>query len=1111
VKNLTYLNFFSRFAAKLQIKRFIYDYQNSKFFMMKRFIFMTLLLFAGMSWMAAQTTLVTGKVTSAENDEPIIGASVSVKGSTVGVATSYDGSFSLSVPANTKTVMVSYLGMVTQEVSVGQNLRISLVTDTRQIDEVVVTAMNLTREKKALGYGTQEVKGEQLTQAAQTDLNNAVAGKVAGVRFWGASGATFDAGTIILRGTSSLTDSRGGAPIYVVDGVITNVNAVNMDDVESINVLKGPAATALYGSRGGNGAVIITSKKGIPGKAQFDFNQSFSVEQVMMTAKYQSEYGGGNLGADGELLTFHYDPVKYGNYPYLQAMEGKKYYDMDNDMSWGPKFNGEPYAPWYSWDPTDPRFGQTAPWSGQPSDNLKELYKTGFASTTNLAFSKTMDKFKTRISFSNVQRQGVLQNSDAVRRFASINASYDINDRLSITADYRYSYRKNHNPAVEGYGNLQNTIYDYTQWFQRNLDINEMKNNWIRPDGTYRTWNINSLTDLRAAYHDNPFMLQNEINRVSVDQWNLINSTVKFDIIKKKLSIGATLYANLRNHFDETKVPYNITSQTSRYNTGQNDLWDTQVQGFIAYTNRFLNSRLSVDARAFVEERDYDYRELVAATSGGLTSNKYYNLAASVEKPTVTNNETKQKYRSVFATGNAGWVDTYYIDFSLRNDWASTLPNNLNSYLYGSLSVAVLMNNYFKEATWLNLWKLRASLAQVGSTLDPYNIYEPYIIDTKYGNSTTMRMDPNMKNQSIRPTISTSYEVGTEWKMFKNRFYGDVNFYTKDSKDQIINLTVAPTSGYTTAKINAGLIRNRGYEIQLGGSPVKTNDFEWELYGNWSKNVNKLIELDKNNPTNTQYQLTWFSLYSRLYSFAEVGKPIGVIRGSSYNRTPDGQIIYTKKLDAAGNPIYTPSVNMADQKELGNVQPKATGGFGTAFTYKNFRLSMGFDFQIGGQVGSVSNMFGEQSGLLMSTVGKNDRGADIRTGVYDNNGGIKVSGVTNEGTAANPNYVPFTGYVEAQNYFDYKGRIWEPNVFDASFLKMRELAFTYTLPKKVVRSLRAGLSQAKVSLIAQNPWLIYSAIPNVDASSIGNAWSNYIEQGQTFSTRSFGLSINLSF
>jgi len=1064
----------------------------------------------------AQNKQVSGTVTD-ENGEPITGVSIIAKGaSTIGTVTNAEGKFSLSVPSSINRLVVKYIGYLGEEVAASTNVSVTLKTDTKVLDDVVVTAMNLTREKKALGYGTQEVKGEQLTQAAQTDLNNAIAGKVAGVRFWGASGATFNEGTIILRGTSSLTDSRGGAPIYVVDGVITNVNAVNMDDVESINVLKGPAATALYGSRGGNGAVIIATKKGIPGKAQFDFNQSFSVEQVVMTAKYQSEYGGGNLGADGELMTFHYDPVKYAAYPYLQAMEGKKYYDMDNDMSWGPKFNGEPYAPWYSWDPTDPRFGQTAPWSGQPSDNLKELYKTGFASTTNLAFSKTMDKFKTRISFSNIQRNGVLQNSDAVRRFASINASYDINDRLSITADYRFSYRKNHNPASEGYSTLQNTIYSYTQWFQRNLDINEMKNNWLRPDGTYRTWNISSLTNLKAAYHDNPFMLQNEINRVYIDQWNLINSTVKFDIIKKKLSIGATLYANLRNHFEDIRVPYNITSQLSRYNTQQNDLWDTQVQGFIAYTNRFLDSRLSLDARAFVEERDYDYRELVGATSGGLTSNKYYNLAASVEKPTVTNNETKQKYRSVFATGNAGWADTYYIDFSLRNDWASTLPDNLNSYMYGSLSAAVLMNNYFKSAAWLNLWKLRASLAQVGSTLDPYNIYEPFVIDPtnttpKYGNSTSMRMDANMKSQSIRPTISTSYEVGTEWKMFKNRFYGDINFYTKDSRDQIINLTVAPTSGYTTAKINAGLIRNKGYEIQLGGSPVKMKDFEWEVYGNWSQNVNKLMELDKKNPTNTQYQIYWWSVGSRVYSFAEVGKPIGVIRGSAYYRSPDGQIIYTKKSDAAGNPIYSPTVNMADQKELGNVQPKATGGFGTAFTYKSFRLSMGFDFQIGGQVASTSNMFGEQSGLLQSTVGKNDKGADIRTGVYDNNGGVKISGVTNEGTAANPNYVPFTGYMEAQDYFDFKNRIWEPNVFDASYLKMRELAFTYTLPKKLIHSLKAGLSQAKVSLIAQNPWLIYSAVPNVDASSIGNAAYNYIEQGQTFSTRSFGLSINLSF
>lgn len=1077
---------------------------------MKRSILLTLLLFAGLSWAAAQTR-VTGKVTNRDTGEPVPFATVAIKGTTVGVNTDDKGNYSINVPSSDAVLLFSFVGYATVEQVAGSRsvVDVTLQSESTSLSEVVVTAMGITREKKSIGYATQEVKAEKLTQVRQTDLNNAIVGKVSGVRFWGASGATFDAGTIILRGTSSLTDSRGGAPIYVVDGVITNVNSVNMDDVESVNVLKGPAATAIYGSRGGNGAVIVTSKKGVQGKGHFEFNQTFAMETVATNAEYQNEYGGGNLGAEGELLKFEYNPSVHPSY--LQAMDGKRYYDMENDFSWGPKFDGQPYAPWYAWDPTDPRFGQTAPWSGQSSDNLKDLYKTGFASTTNVAFSRSTDKFSTRISFTNVQRSGVMENSYAVRRFFSINANYNVNERLSISADYKYTYRKNHNAAAEGYGGLQNATYSYAQWFHRNVNLKDLKDGYRRTDGTFRSWNPSSLTDLTPAFHDNPFMLMNEIDRIGIDQWSTVNGTVKYEILKNKLTLGGTVLANVRNHLGETKVPYNIAGETSRFATDQNSLWDTQLQGFLSFNDRYFDHKLSVSARLFVEQRDYDYKSISSSTAGGLTSNYYYNLAASVEKATTSNSVTLQKDRAVFGNGVVGWDDTYYVDFSLRNDWSSTLPEHLNSYLYGGLSLSAIASNYLKNVSWLDFWKVRASLAQVGSTMSPYNVLEPYVLGTKYGNQTTMRTDLNMKDPNIRPTISTSYEFGTEWRMFNNRFYGDINYYIKDSKDQIINLSVAPASGYTSAKINAGLIRNKGYEITLGGSPVKTRDAEWEVYFNWSQNKNTLVELDADDPSTTQYRLTWYAIYTYAYMFAEVGKPIGVIRGSTYKKSPDGQIIYTPRSNGYATGEASPTLLSTAQEELGNVQPDATGGFGTSFSWKGLRLSLAFDYQIGGQVLSANNMFGEQSGLLKSTAGKNDRGGDLRADVWKNNGGVKVTGVTQQGPDDNATYTPFTGYMDAQYYFDYKGRLWEPYTYDASYLKLRELSLTYSLPNDLVKKLNIGLSQARVSFVAQNPWLIYSGVPNEDASEIGNSYYNYMSGGQMFRTRTWGFSLNLTF
>ena len=297
-----------------------------------------------------QNIQITGVVTDAADNSPLPSATVMIKGTQTITITQIDGSYSIMAPANA-VLIFSFAGMDTQEIAVNRQAKIDVsLVSTLALDEVVVTAMGVTREKKSIGYASQEVKADDITQAKQTDLNNALVGRVAGVRFWGASGATFDAGSIVLRGTTSLSGA-GSAPIYVVDGVITNVESVNMDDVESLNVLKGPAATAIYGSRGGNGAVIIATKRAELGRSQFEFSQTFSFERVNMQAEYQSEYGGGALGAESDLLTFTYNPATHP--AHLQALNGKKYFDMQNDMSWGPKFDGQQYAPFYAWDPTD--------------------------------------------------------------------------------------------------------------------------------------------------------------------------------------------------------------------------------------------------------------------------------------------------------------------------------------------------------------------------------------------------------------------------------------------------------------------------------------------------------------------------------------------------------------------------------------------------------------------------------------------------------------------------------------------------------------------------------------------------------------------------------------
>ncbi|MDR1056776.1 MAG: SusC/RagA family TonB-linked outer membrane protein [Prevotellaceae bacterium] len=1071
---------------------------------MKQLSIIVLCLFVNIGVLHSQTRI-TGKVTDAETGEPLPFVSVSVKGTTTGTQTDESGNYSISLSNNTAVLSFSFVGYTTVEQSIDNRtiINVELRSEAESLDQVVVTAMGISRLDRALGYSAQEVKADKLTQTRQTDLNNALVGKVSGARFWTASAATFDAGRIILRGSTSLstTGASGNEPIYIVDGVITNNNSVNMDDVESVNVLKGPAATALYGSRGGNGAVIITTKRAASGKGEVSFSQTLAFDVIDMQMKQQSLYGGGALGADGEFMTFNYNADVHA--PYLSVMNGAKYYDMANDVSWGPRFDGRTYAPWYAWDPTHPKFGQMATWDAQPEDNLKELYKTGVTSTTNVAFSKSVNDLSIRTSFTNVHRTGLVENSDATRRYFSINADYKVNDRLKLTASYKYTYRRNHNAVAEGYGATGSATSTYTQWFNRNVKISDLKD-YKKPDGTFRSWNILSPTNPSALYADSPWTIYNEIERISIDQWNVIAGTLKYDVLPDKLSVGAIFNGNMRYNYQERYAPEGLKTPTVGYYNhtdypSQYQLMDTQIQGFVSYEDKFFDNKLDVQASAYVEDRRYRYDATYAFTTGGLIYNGYMSTSASQGVAQGRTSRTSYRSQSVYGVASAGWDRTYYLEASLRNDWSSTLPDSNNSYLYGGLSSSVILSNYLKNVRWLDFWKLRASMAQLGGTMDPYQVYETYSMSTKYNGHPTQYMAVTELDPNIKPTISTSWEIGTEFKLFKNRLWGDVSYYVKNSKNQIINMTTAPTSGYSARKMNAGIIQDKGFEISIGVTPIRTKDFEWEVYANLAKNENKLKELDKNDPDTKEYQLYWFSFSSRLYLYGVVGEPMGLIRGGGFEKDNNGNRIY----NANGIPV----VNTAAQYDLGSIQPDATGGFGTSFSWKGLRLSLGFDYQIGGQVASVTNMFGEGSGMLKSTVALNDRGVNIREDV-SNGGGIKVTGVTKN---ADGTYSPYTGYADAQTYFEQKSLVWEDYVYDASYLKMRELSLSYAIPESLINKLNVGLTRASVSFIVQNPWLIHSSVPNMDASLIGGVTYGYIEGGNTFGTRTFGFTVNLTF
>ena len=1065
---------------------------------------------------SAQTSSVTGVVTTMEDgvSVPVIGATVIVKGTNppIGRVTDIDGKFTIDdCPSSATTLVVSFVGLRTEEVAIAPGvLNIMLKSATESLDEVVVTAQGLSRKEKSIGYSAQKVDGEKLTAARQTDLGNAMAGKIAGARFFGASGATFDAGTIVLRGSTSFTSPAGSEPIYVVDGSITNKNAVNMDDVESINVLKGAAATALYGSQGGNGAVIITTKKAESGKGRVEVSHTMTFEKYYNHFDMQKQYGGGSYGYYGSNSYYTGDYLDtedtmspaflYGTFGGLKNADGSYYMDFSSDESWGARYdkNVMVATPLY-YDETSAMYGKAKPWVH--GLDMADLFQTGVANTTNVSFSKAGKDYSSRISFTNSTRDGIQQNSDAVRRYLAVKTSYKPADWVNVSLDYKYTYRRNHNGAAEGYNETGNAFHENLQWGQTSVDLDDYRD-YLRPDGSWRTWNVKSKTNFKANFHNSPYAMFDHQNSYTTYRWNVFTGDVTFNL-PFNIKAGVRVIGNMRAHDTETKRSTSTTAYEfpSYFYAEQGHVSDLTTQGSLTWGDRFINDRLSVDAAAFIEQKNYDYKYVYGNTNSGLIIDNFFNIAASSGNPTVVNYEQHYKTRSIFGTATVGFDDTYFIDGSIRNDWDSRLPVANNSFLYGGLSASVMLNQLIKGAEWLDYWKLRGSFAQVGSTLSAYNTLMAYTASSsyKYNYMTSLYPSNVQLNPNIKPTISTSYEFGTEFRLFDNRFWGDINYYHRDTKNQILNMDVAPQSGFATRQLNSGLVRNQGIEISLGGSPIRTKDFQWDIEGNISKNKNKLVELNKDM---TKYQLSWSSFQYRWYLWAEEGEPLGQIKTMArWSRNDEGKLILqpTTSPDWGGGwePIYEKNV----EKQVGNFQPDFTGGFSTNLRYKNFRLAANFDFSVGGQIVSWTNMWAAGSGISARTAELNDKGVNVREPI-SKGGGVRVDGVDKDGK-------PVTAYMNAYQYYHELANIdLDEWIYDRTYVKMRELSVSYDFPKSLLKKAGIGLNDASISFVATNPWLIYSDCPNVDPSESG---SNWIEGGQAAATRSFGFTVKLGF
>ncbi len=1042
----------------------------------------------------SQSRQITGTVTD-ENGNPLPGVSVLQKGTNNGTVTSERGSFMISVSGTAPTLVFSYTGRQAQELAIGtsNNYNLSLAA-TGAMSEVVVTALGIRRSERSLGYSTQAVKGENLTLTKEQNVLGSLAGKIAGVQVVGSSGASLG-GTqkIKIRGVNSLNGND--QPLIVVDGTpISNANFsssigngadlgnigqdINPDDIESVNVLKGPAASALYGLRGQYGVIVITTRKGRRGAKKVDvqYSSAFSTERVGNFMPLQNIYGVGN------------------NQTFLTLPNGQRYTN-GNDESWGPKMDGTPVRMIYSFYPQDPAFGQLTPFVPQPN-NIKDFFENGYNINNNISVTGGNDNSNYRLSYTNAYIKGVIPNTSLRRNNLGLNASLDITSKLTVGTNVNFANNSATRPS-QGY---QGTATGHVQWFQRNIDMKRLRN-YRYADGTIQHWNVNpntttgTITNNKPADWNNPYF--DAFENVNEDSRDRLFGDVNLSYqlmpgLKLSAFLRADMYTQNITHKEALGSRLDEGYAAAKYQSSE---FNYEFLG--QYNKRFGD--VSLNAIIGANKYTVDFTSINGATVGGLSSPAFYNLGASRDRPSISSFIRKKEIRSVYGTASFGYKDIYFLDASLRNDVSSALPVNNNSYAYPSVSASVVFSDLLK---WnpLSYGKIRAGYAVAGADLAPYQTENGFILGTVYtGIPPALGINPitvpnELRNPNIKPSFAKSYEAGVDLRFLKNRIGVDFTYYLQRNEDQIISLDVSGASGFSSTVVNAGLIENKGIELSLTGSPFQTKFFSWNSTLNFARNRSMVKEL---YPGINVYQLD-VNTYSSVSIFlnAEVNKPFGSLVGQAYLRDPkSGKIM----LDANNLPLHQTNYN------FGSVLPEFTGGFLNNFKIGSFDLAAMIDFQKGGQFFSWSKMLAVKSGQAAETAVLNDKGMNVRDPIA-NGGGVRVTGI-------NPSGQEVTAYIDARSYFrDRIGtRIYEEWLFDASYIKLREVSLGFNLGSNILG--KTPFKSARIAAIARNPLMIWQKAPKgLDPSelSYGSGSISWLEKGEFQTVRSYGVSLNLS-
>ena len=1053
---------------------------------------LTLLIALSVQFVFAQKT-VSGTVS--DEAGPLPGVNILIKGTTSGTQTDFDGNYTL-MASEGQTLVFSYVGYDNVEKVVGaSSVYDVMMTGGTVLDEVVVTALGIKKSDKSIGYAAQKVKSEDLTTVRDANVVNSLSGKIAGVSVTNANNGPGSSSRIILRGVSTIYGDA--QPLIVVDGMPIDNNSygnassnggndvpngladINQDDIETLNVLKGGPATALYGMRGANGVIVITTKsgKGLGNskKLGITINSTVGFTNISFLPDYQNSYGEGN-----NLEYFEYKDGYGTTNAYTSGLGGL-------DESWGPPLDaGLEFIQWNSFD------GEPTPWVSAP-DGVRNFYNTGITVDTNLALEGSGDLANYRLSLGLMDQTGVMHNTDYKKYNVGGSVNFDLSDKWDAGINFNYIKASSDNIPSQGYDtNTNNTQTAQLVWAARQIDFADLRDWRSLPLNTTGV-NAGSPLNWNQAYNNNPF-------------WALEKNTngLEKDRVIGNVNISHQLLENVSINL-KTGIDYftSLNSSRAAFGTAGNEF------GYYKETNRTryeINSEALISYNTSITE-DLDFSLNVG---GNLMSNNYhrnyieapqlqlpgvYNISNTKDgvTPVISQSIFKRKINSVFGMGQFAYRNYLFLDFTGRNDWASVLPLENNSFFYPSVSLSAVLSDIFDlKNDYITFLKLRGGWAKVGSAgpLEPYSLASSFEYSGDPWGTTPIALlpgtlwNPNIKNQS-----TYEYELGLDGRFFQNRLTVDFTYYDKTTEDVILPVSKSGASGFTSAWDNAATIYNKGVELNLSSKILKSdNGLNLGIDLNFGKNINEVNDIDS-DPDSDEGAITLGGLWE-VDIQAREGQPIGVIYGPAFARNDDGEIIYED-----GLPLYNPTYQI-----LGNTTPDWTGGLGLNMSFRKFSFSTLFDVKMGGELYSQTNSWGKYAGVLQETLeGRED--------------GVVGQGVVNVGTEEDPIWEANNTVVGAEEFYKafFTTDVAEPSVYDASYVKWRELALSYSLPKNLIA--KTGFYDVNVGFNVRNLAILYKKVPHIDPeTSFGNSTGTQgLEYAQIPPTRTYAFSLNLKF